>query len=269
MTDKSFTCRGCGCQFTGRKRIYCTKQCRSKTYSYNLYRSQGRKTREEISANAACNQMYDCLACGKLFKPKRAGHTKFCSRNCSFSFISAKRKIIADMNIVHSVYRMKCCECSIRSNGYVGQKYCSDDCRRKKLEKSHTQKTFACKECSCNVVTSYGTKRKSFCSDVCSKKYFNRIRRSKERARLRHVKVEHVDPIKVFERDAWRCKICYKKTPKEYRGSIRDLAPELDHILPLSKGGEHSYANTQCTCRKCNQMKGNAIYGQIPLFSTA
>lgn len=31
----------------------------------------------------------------------------------------------------------------------------------------------------------------------------------------------------------------------------------LDHIVPLSKGGEHSYANTQVTHPVCNQRKGS------------
>lgn len=31
----------------------------------------------------------------------------------------------------------------------------------------------------------------------------------------------------------------------------------LDHIVPLSKGGEDSYDNTQATHYRCNKKKGN------------
>jgi 5-methylcytosine-specific restriction endonuclease McrA len=89
-----------------------------------------------------------------------------------------------------------------------------------------------------------------------------------DRARLRRAQVERVDPIKVFDRDAWRCQICGRKTPRERRGSINSNAPELDHIVPLSVGGEHSYRNTQCACRSCNASKGSQVYGQIPMFAT-
>jgi 5-methylcytosine-specific restriction endonuclease McrA len=34
----------------------------------------------------------------------------------------------------------------------------------------------------------------------------------------------------------------------------------------LSVGGEHSYLNTQCACRQCNQEKGNRGGGQLRLF---
>lgn len=34
---------------------------------------------------------------------------------------------------------------------------------------------------------------------------------------------------------------------------------EIDHIIPLSKGGHHSIENLQLLCRKCNRSKGNKI----------
>lgn len=68
---------------------------------------------------------------------------------------------------------------------------------------------------------------------------------------------EYVNPFKVFERDGWRCQICGKPTPRSRRGTLHPNAPELDHIVPISKGGPHAYANTQCACRACNIEKGD------------
>ncbi|CAN7187248.1 HNH endonuclease [Acidovorax sp. LjRoot117] len=78
--------------------------------------------------------------------------------------------------------------------------------------------------------------------------------------------VEAVNPIKVFDRDKWRCQLCNRKTPKAKRGSYDDDAPELDHIVPLSKGGAHSYLNTQCACRACNSKKSDRPLGQMLLI---
>ncbi|MBO9194341.1 HNH endonuclease [Rhizobium sp. 16-449-1b] len=117
--------------------------------------------------------------------------------------------------------------------------------------------------------TSYGDRRSVYCSEACSRRRAHRAARKKERARLRGVKVETVDPIKVFERDRWRCQICKSPTPSSLRGSYDDRAPELDHIMPLSLGGAHSYLNTQCACRRCNREKSNAPPTQPSLFAFA
>ena len=63
-------------------------------------------------------------------------------------------------------------------------------------------------------------------------------------------------PSTVFDRDGWRCRACHRSTPPELRGTFEDRAPELDHVVPLSKGGDHSMENTQCLCRACNMKKG-------------
>ena len=99
-------------------------------------------------------------------------------------------------------------------------------------------------------------------------------KRSKRAARIarkaleRAARVEVFDPLEVLERDGWRCQICGVSTPKKLRGSCDPRAPELDHVVALANGGEHSRANTQCACRRCNGLKGaGKPQGQISLFA--
>ena len=54
-----------------------------------------------------------------------------------------------------------------------------------------------------------------------------------------------------------------------YCGSISDLT--IDHIIPLSKGGKHTFENTCCCCRTCNEKKGNRTpeqWGKFPKKQT-
>jgi 5-methylcytosine-specific restriction endonuclease McrA len=126
-----------------------------------------------------------------------------------------------------------------------------------------------CKECDKPFTPEYGNKRRIFCSDECSDKFIRRgnPRKNKERAGHFGVLYEYVNAFKVFDRDGWRCQICGKKTPKKNRGTYLSNAPELDHRIPISRGGDHLYSNVQCACRSCNGEKSNHNNsGQLPLF---
>jgi 5-methylcytosine-specific restriction endonuclease McrA len=75
------------------------------------------------------------------------------------------------------------------------------------------------------------------------------------RARVRNAFVEFVDREVVFERDRGVCGIC---------GAPSDPANwQLDHVVPLARGGEHSYANTQVSHPFCNQSKGARLADEM------
>ena len=69
-------------------------------------------------------------------------------------------------------------------------------------------------------------------------------------------KVEIVEPLEIFHRDAWTCQICYKPVnPK----SIDPYDPQrvtLDHRLPIALGGAHTKTNLQTAHLTCNISKG-------------
>lgn len=83
---------------------------------------------------------------------------------------------------------------------------------------------------------------------------------------MRGTQTQFVSVQRVFERDGYRCQLCGTKTLKAKRGSYHPKAPELDHIVPLAQGGEHSYRNTQCACRACNVAKRDGAGGQLLLI---
>lgn len=78
------------------------------------------------------------------------------------------------------------------------------------------------------------------------------------RARKAERFVEDVDLGVLYERDRAICQICSKHVAR------RDAS--VDHIIPLSKHGEHSYRNTQLAHRRCNSQRNVHGPAQIRLL---
>lgn len=66
--------------------------------------------------------------------------------------------------------------------------------------------------------------------------------------RVERGKVSNKIRFAVYERDGYRCRFC---------GSDFDL--EIDHILPISKGGKSNVSNLQTLCHNCNYSKSNSV----------
>ena len=59
---------------------------------------------------------------------------------------------------------------------------------------------------------------------------------------------------KILERDGYKCQKCGTSIDQEPH-----LLLEVDHIIPLSKGGTTEERNLQTLCWKCNRSKGTKI----------
>ena len=90
-----------------------------------------------------------------------------------------------------------------------------------------------------------------------SKLKSNRIDNARRRAkRVGASKCEPIDPLDVFERFDWKCALCGVTTPRELLGTSSPRKPTLDHIIALCLGGDHTRANVQLLCSRCNTKKG-------------
>jgi 5-methylcytosine-specific restriction endonuclease McrA len=70
----------------------------------------------------------------------------------------------------------------------------------------------------------------------------------------RHWKMPPVSRREVLRRDNHACQYC---------GSTRHLT--IDHVLPRSKGGPHSWDNVVTACEKCNAAKGDRLLPELGL----
>lgn len=75
-----------------------------------------------------------------------------------------------------------------------------------------------------------------------------RVYWANRRARKRAAYVESVNVEWLKLRDSHYCGICGLTVYEDF---------SIDHIVPLSKGGKHSYENTQLTHLICNVRKGD------------
>lgn len=72
--------------------------------------------------------------------------------------------------------------------------------------------------------------------------------------------VEPVNRERIAMRDGWRCAICF--------GRVTRKTWSLDHVVPVSDGGEHSYRNVVLTHLLCNISRGPGRRpSQAPLFA--
>lgn len=216
-----------------------------------------------------------CLRCGEPIEHLaiRGRRRRFCSEVCR---VMAKADSPPPPRPA-VVYDKTCSHCggAFQTSGKATV-YCSTRCSalRQGIERraaSIARRTRPCEQCGELFVrhrrggATYrkGVNEGRFCSRAC---YGLASRISADQltttnvAKLRRIHLkrdgEPVHAQAVFARDGWRCYLCGEPTPEELRGSHHQRAPELDHIVPLARGGAHTAANTACCCRGCNGLKG-------------
>lgn len=248
-------CVQCGATpITGNK--FCSPACRIN----HLRAVTGRLTKVDRLALSASHQTHTCLHCGAQFQPKRKGRHTFCSRECSFGH---KRRAPKPKEI------RRCRKCGVP---VAPRRRVCGQCR---VVAAHVPIAQSHKPCVLCGAVIFGTAGKRYCGPCARKRgrdvyvaKHGKVKKHRDRARRYRVEYEPINPIDVFNRDGWRCQVCGCATPSKRRGSKARNAPELDHRVPMAKGGSHTWDNVQCACRSCNAFKGaNIVIGQLPLFT--
>lgn len=245
-------------------RVYCSRDC------------------ADWSRRSIC----ECQWCGEEYTPKRGDRDTACSRECGFAVQTFnKRRPRRWKRLFALETRAVCCVCFRHHDG--SGKTCSRACRAfwtktKSLQRYYQQerpKRIAshdvrckCEECGETFHPEYGDTRRTYCSDTCSSRSLNRRARRRcgptHRKRARHygVDYEYINRAKVARRDGWRCGICGRPISKKARYPDTQSV-SLDHIIPLSRGGPHTYDNVQVAHWGCNVAKGDGAEGsQLQVF---
>ena len=173
-----------------------------------------------------------------------------------------------------SVYFYNCNECG---NLFTAQHmakhklYCSDKCARQSQMVNPIDRT--CTMCGEVYELSRGINHDSVCSKKCQKeknRNFKREHKRRRKALLKNAKVTKFSDYEIFIRDGYKCHLCGAKLNPRQKVP-HPKAPTIDHVIPISCGGNHTRRNVKCACFMCNALKGNrTIDGgeQLLLFGT-
>ena len=112
------------------------------------------------------------------------------------------------------------------------------------------------------------TDNKEFCSTKCWAKAHEATKDANRRKKIQNALVDkNINLERLYDRDNGICCICGGKcdwNDHQYRGRyfiVGKNYPSIDHIIPLSKGGEHSWSNVQLAHFSCNSAKGAKVCG--------
>lgn len=124
--------------------------------------------------------------------------------------------------------------------------------------KERTVNVFVCGECG-KEYQSY--KERVMCPD-CYKRKANSNHWHNRRATIMNAMVDKdIDIRKVYEKDNGICYLCNCKCDWDDYVMDGDTFirganyPSIDHVVPLAKGGKHSWQNVRLAHRKCNWEK--------------
>ncbi|GAA0738693.1 hypothetical protein GCM10010199_62020 [Dactylosporangium roseum] len=156
------------------------------------------------------------------------------------------------------------CTHALRARGLCGSHY-----NQRYQPNRHRRNPTACVVCGAGITRQTDASRQHVCSITCRTLLqhgtpaevgtYDWATDAARRARLAGaVVVEVFDRLDVFERDEWTCRICHASVDRDASPFDPD-SPTVDHVTPLSRGGEHSLANVQCAHLRCNSSKQDEI----------
>lgn len=140
--------------------------------------------------------------------------------------------------------------------------------KRRKERLEHTSFT-SCQCCGAMFLYDDRTHQK-YCSKQCAARLRQKRHETVRRIRTKAQMVDSdISLERLYQRDGGLCYLCGRVCDWNDRevvdGTIicGDTYPSVDHVIPLSKNGKHSWANVKLACRKCNNRKRDNIIESV------
>jgi endogenous inhibitor of DNA gyrase (YacG/DUF329 family) len=153
------------------------------------------------------------------------------------------------------------CDHPLRARGL-----CSTHYNQQHQPGRHAAKPVDCAICGIQIMRPYSSNRRPACSVACRTQLQGGSATLRPSGydwsvdavhRARQAGATVIEPFgrdEIFRRDDWTCYLC--KEPVNRKASpFHPDSPTIDHIMPLSKGGEHSKRNAATAHLRCNSIK--------------
>jgi hypothetical protein len=258
MPDSS-SCLDCGTPLIKRHSPRCP-DCR-KVHRRELERERDRRSGRHRGREPG-NWTRPCGFCDRRFTDKTA--RKYCSDACRLaaSLVRGDRMYGPTRREAPILASCEFCGVSMTMNQAKNRRHCSERCRHTSAGRYPTECAIRCGVCRrCGVTyCCLPSVAEGFCSARCNRRQQKSREKYRRRARLRTVTTENFTLREIAERDNWRCHLCGDKVPdREYAALDKD--PTIDHLIPVSKGGEHTRANVALAHNRCNWERSDADVG--------
>lgn len=192
-------------------------------------------------------ELVSCSQCGRSCKPGRnnGSQTHLCSQECRRAFRRAyyKRWSEANRDVVLERMRDRLAKWRADNPDYFKKHYIANREHKKRLHREWYARNA---DRALKVSREYNERNPDLIRALSRRKEGGR------RARLLEAFVEAVDPQVVFQRDKGVCGICKLIVAPSEKW-------EVDHVVPLKRGGIHAYSNVQLAHRRCNRSKGARV----------
>lgn len=245
-------CIVCGAPLPLRRQKLCSTQCHNKrVMASEAWRKAKAKSESSPAAKArkrareeAAKVLRCCEWCGQAWKVKRSRPSRYCSPRCARAAQLPSPRCSIPPG--HPALRYPLALPPGKTRGPSG---CGPS---KQQDRARSRYTSArCRWCRSSFIA-IGAYTQVYCSRACARSYWKALRR----AWLRQVECETISRVAVFERDGWTCYLCRQPVKRGAQPPYDPLAPTLDHVQPLARGGAHTMSNLRTAHFLCNSRKG-------------
>lgn len=248
-------CPICGKQFETKKNgaltKYCSQDCSDEA---RRIRNRERWRKDNPGWDEGTNKV--CEFCGEKFTvPARNAHiARFCSSKCNDTWHSRQNGRLPWEEWTALATKQK----------QERQEKLDNEKQEAYLARLTTKK---CEWCGKEFITDIPTKLT--CSDECKRKRSNK--RNDSRLNKENIIDSDISITKLYKRDKGICYICGGKcnfkdhTKTNGNFTVGPNYPSIDHIIPLARGGMHSWDNIKLAHHYCNAMKSDILPSELGL----